>query len=242
MVLEIKPTAEDIEPEVSRPGLFISEPTPYGQKTHRRCRGRGVYPTEGSCRFPLIVLQQTTQSFLATHNSVIPACPSIRQGEQAHQSQGVPRLSFFLPETDFCFSYTSSSSGCMGNLPQKMNCRCTGLRKSAHLEWAEVDGPAQPPGVVDPGSHNCGGIPGTPPAIDYLFGSRLFGSGLFGSGLSSMLIITWYLIALDKATITLEVGRRASPRPNQLFKYCTGRCRQRLRSVPSFLVSEIAEL
>src|SRR5664280_477331 len=45
------------------------------------------------------------QSFLATHNSVIPACPSIRQGEQAHQSQGVPRLSFFLPETDFCFSY-----------------------------------------------------------------------------------------------------------------------------------------
>jgi len=137
----------------------------YGQKTHRRCRGRGVYPTEGSCRFPLIVLQQTTQSFLATHNSVIPACPSIRQGEQAHQFQGVPRLSFFLPETDFCFSYTSSSSGCMGNLPQKMNCRCTGLRKSAHLEWAEVDGPAQPPGVVDPGSHNCGGIPGTPPAV-----------------------------------------------------------------------------
>src|SRR5664280_3580769 len=27
MVLEIKPPAEDIEPEVSRPGLFISEPT-----------------------------------------------------------------------------------------------------------------------------------------------------------------------------------------------------------------------
>src|ERR1019366_10123801 len=27
MVLEIKPTAEDIEPEVSRPGLFSSEPT-----------------------------------------------------------------------------------------------------------------------------------------------------------------------------------------------------------------------
>jgi hypothetical protein len=27
MVLEIKPTAEDIEPEVSRPGLFIAEPT-----------------------------------------------------------------------------------------------------------------------------------------------------------------------------------------------------------------------
>jgi len=27
VVLEIKPTAEDIEPEVSRPGLFSSEPT-----------------------------------------------------------------------------------------------------------------------------------------------------------------------------------------------------------------------
>jgi len=27
MVLEIKPTAEGIEPEVSRPGLFSSEPT-----------------------------------------------------------------------------------------------------------------------------------------------------------------------------------------------------------------------
>ena len=27
-----------------------------------------------------------------------------------------------------------------------------------------------------------------------------------------------------------------------LLKYCTGRCRQRLRSVPSFLVSGIAEL
>src|ERR1019366_8595835 len=54
----------------------------YGQKTHLRCQGRGVYPTEGSCRFPLIVLQQTTQSFLATHNSVIPARPSIRQGKQ----------------------------------------------------------------------------------------------------------------------------------------------------------------
>src|ERR1017187_21813 len=59
-----------------------TQKTSYGQKTHRRCRGRGVYPTEGSCRFPLIVLQQTTQSFLATHNSAIPACPSIRQGEQ----------------------------------------------------------------------------------------------------------------------------------------------------------------
>ena len=32
----------------------------YGQKTHPRFRGRGVYPTEASCRFPLIVLQQTT--------------------------------------------------------------------------------------------------------------------------------------------------------------------------------------
>src|ERR1039457_6882630 len=27
MVLEIKPTTEDIEPEISRPSLFISEPT-----------------------------------------------------------------------------------------------------------------------------------------------------------------------------------------------------------------------
>jgi hypothetical protein len=55
---------------------------PYGQETHLRVQGRGVYRTEGSCRFPLIVLQQTTQSFLATHNSVIPARPSIRQWEQ----------------------------------------------------------------------------------------------------------------------------------------------------------------
>src|SRR5664280_2392707 len=54
----------------------------YGKKTHLRFQGMGVYPTEASCRFPLIVLQQTTQSFLATHNSVIPARPSIRQGEQ----------------------------------------------------------------------------------------------------------------------------------------------------------------
>src|ERR1039457_4518637 len=42
----------------------------------------GGYPTGGSCRFPLIVLQQTTQSFLATHNSVVPARSSIRQGKQ----------------------------------------------------------------------------------------------------------------------------------------------------------------
>src|ERR1017187_7263857 len=55
---------------------------PYGQKTHLRFQGRGVYPTEGSCRFPLMVLEQTTQPFLATHNSVIPARPSIRQGEE----------------------------------------------------------------------------------------------------------------------------------------------------------------
>ena len=58
------------------------ESRPYGQETHLRVQGRGVYQTEGSCRFPLIVLQQTTQSFLATHNSVIPARPSIRQWEQ----------------------------------------------------------------------------------------------------------------------------------------------------------------
>jgi hypothetical protein len=55
---------------------------PYGQKTHLRFQGRGVSPTEGSCRFPLIVLEQTTQPFLATHYSVIPARPSIRQGEE----------------------------------------------------------------------------------------------------------------------------------------------------------------
>src|ERR1019366_2258390 len=55
---------------------------PLWSRTHLRFQGRGVYPTEGSCRFPLIVLQQTTQSFLATHNSVIPARPSIRQWEQ----------------------------------------------------------------------------------------------------------------------------------------------------------------
>src|SRR5450759_2855151 len=55
---------------------------PYGQKTHLRFQGRGVSPTEGSCRFPLIVLRQTTQPFLATHNSVIPARPSIRQGDE----------------------------------------------------------------------------------------------------------------------------------------------------------------
>ncbi len=54
----------------------------YGKKTHIGFRGRGVYPTKGSCRFPLIVLQQTTQSFLATHNSVILGRSSIRQGEQ----------------------------------------------------------------------------------------------------------------------------------------------------------------
>src|ERR1019366_3744892 len=68
---------------ISRVGMenSLSE-HPYGKKTHLRFQGRGVYPTEGSCRFPLIVLQQTTQSFLATHNSVIPARPSIRQWEQ----------------------------------------------------------------------------------------------------------------------------------------------------------------
>src|ERR1039457_6716624 len=60
----------------------IPSPSPYGKKTHLRFRAREVYPTEGSCRFPLIVLQQTTQSFLATHNSVVPARPSIRLGEQ----------------------------------------------------------------------------------------------------------------------------------------------------------------
>src|ERR1035438_5294275 len=62
--------------------IEMNDGIPYGQETHLRFHGRGVYPTDGSCRFPLIVLQQTTQSFLATHNSVIPARPSIRQWEQ----------------------------------------------------------------------------------------------------------------------------------------------------------------
>ncbi len=44
-----------------------------------RFQGRGIYPTEGSCRFPLIVLQKTTQSLLATHNPVIPARASIQR-------------------------------------------------------------------------------------------------------------------------------------------------------------------
>src|ERR1022692_3857612 len=43
----------------------------------------GKFPRpKGSCRFPLIVFQQTTQSFLAPHNSALPARPSIRQWEQ----------------------------------------------------------------------------------------------------------------------------------------------------------------
>ncbi len=37
MVLEIKPTAEDIEPEVSRPALFISEPVAEGFERRRLC-------------------------------------------------------------------------------------------------------------------------------------------------------------------------------------------------------------
>src|ERR1017187_544714 len=70
---------------ITRPAIFKwrqTEPSPYGKKTRLRFQGMGIYPTEGSCRFPLIVLQQTTQSFLATHNSVIPARPSIPQWEQ----------------------------------------------------------------------------------------------------------------------------------------------------------------
>src|ERR1019366_9642519 len=62
----------------SKPSRFLVEMA-YGKKTHLRFRGREVYSTEGSCRFPLIVLQQTTQSFFATHD---PVCPSIRQWEQ----------------------------------------------------------------------------------------------------------------------------------------------------------------
>jgi hypothetical protein len=34
----------------------------YGQKTHLRFQGRGVYPTEGSCRFPLIVISPASSS------------------------------------------------------------------------------------------------------------------------------------------------------------------------------------
>src|ERR1035437_6185661 len=69
---------------IGQPGLHSRRhpESPYGKKTHLRFRGREVYPTEASCRFPLVVLQQTTQSFLATHNSVLPARPSIRQGEE----------------------------------------------------------------------------------------------------------------------------------------------------------------
>src|ERR1039457_5229249 len=54
MMLEIKPTAEGIEPEVSRPGLFISEPTRrlrnenlLAQLTSNRANqplGKGVLP------------------------------------------------------------------------------------------------------------------------------------------------------------------------------------------------------
>ena len=40
--------------------VFTRSRASYGKKTHLRFQGRGVYPTEGSCRFPLIVLQQTT--------------------------------------------------------------------------------------------------------------------------------------------------------------------------------------
>jgi hypothetical protein len=58
---------------------YLAAENPYGKKTHLRFQGREVPPTEGSCRSPLIVLQQTTQSFLATRNSVVPAHSSIRQ-------------------------------------------------------------------------------------------------------------------------------------------------------------------
>jgi hypothetical protein len=42
-------------------GSLVLPVPAYGQKTHLGFRGRGVYPTEASCRFPLIVLQQTAQ-------------------------------------------------------------------------------------------------------------------------------------------------------------------------------------
>ena len=110
-----------------------------------------------------------------------------------------------------------------------------GLRKSAHLEWAEVDGPARSAGssgsrrpqldseIICYVVYGFGvtpqlrGNPRGPPLPIYLFGSRLFGSGLFGSGLfgsglfgfglSSMLIMMRYLVALDKATPNLEGAR-----------------------------------
>src|ERR1035437_6927191 len=43
----------------------------YGQETHLRFQGRGVSPTEGSCRFPLIVLQQTSLIFTGVKSRVL---------------------------------------------------------------------------------------------------------------------------------------------------------------------------
>src|ERR1035438_4260554 len=96
-------------PGTPRSRAYALTCTPYGQKTHPRFRRRGVYPTEGSCRFPLIVLQQTTQSFLATHDSVIPARPSIRQGEQ----QSVLILCWKLPPP--------SGSSCIDRKSTRLN-------------------------------------------------------------------------------------------------------------------------
>src|ERR1035438_1058949 len=92
------------------PEVRVNHPVmAYGQETHLRFRGREVSPTQGSCRFPLIVLQQTTQSFLATHDSAIPARPSIRQGEQ----QSVLILCWKLPPP--------SGSSCIDRKSTRLN-------------------------------------------------------------------------------------------------------------------------
>src|ERR1019366_3540156 len=54
---------------------------PYGKKTHLRFRGREVYPTEGSCRFPLIVLQQAAQPLPTPHLSLFSTDCLSRQRE-----------------------------------------------------------------------------------------------------------------------------------------------------------------
>jgi transposase-like protein len=59
--------------------------------------------------------------------------------------------------------------------------------------------------------------------------------------------IDFLLSALRDADAAKRLFRKAlsdrsHPQPRVMFKYCTGRCRQRVRSVPSFLLSGIAEL
>src|ERR1022692_610329 len=64
------------------PQLQHSAFDPLWSKNSSSLPRKGSLPDRSLMPFPLIVLQQTTQSFLATHNSAIPARPSIRQGEQ----------------------------------------------------------------------------------------------------------------------------------------------------------------